>query len=184
MRRSAGSTVQVAVDACRGLSAAALAVLCGLVVWTLLPCLLGWSPHVVLTGSMAPRIQPGDVVLTQPVPAAAIQPGQVVLFEDPLRPGRTVVHRTVRRNADGNLITRGDANATEDSTPVAPSAVRGLPRLRVPYIGRPMLWARQQNRVAVAASGGLLVAASLLLMSETGGGPPRARQPGAPSRTS
>jgi signal peptidase len=140
-----------------------LAVLGGLLVWSLLPCLLGWKPQVVLTGSMSPRIHPGDLVLAAPVVAGSVRPGQVVLFRDPVHPGRTVVHRLVRFDGDGNLITRGDANAVEDSTPVSPGAVLGLPRLRVPYIGRPVVWARAHQFSPLLAVALVLMAASALV---------------------
>jgi signal peptidase len=125
-----------------GASAGVLALLCGLLVWSLLPCLVGWRPQVVLTGSMEPRIHPGDLVLAAPVSPTAIQPGQVALFRDPAHPQRTLVHRVVRRDDAGDLITRGDANAIEDSTPVPVGNVRGLARLRIPWVGLPVVWMR------------------------------------------
>ena len=54
-----------------------LLVVCSLVVWSLAPVVLGWKPSLVLTGSMWPRIKPGDVVLVEPgrVPQRATSAG-------------------------------------------------------------------------------------------------------------
>ena len=44
-------------------------VLIGLVCAVTLPVLFGLTPMTVLTGSMRPMIQPGDMVVDQPIPA-------------------------------------------------------------------------------------------------------------------
>ena len=70
----------------RELHRAARAVVLGLLLCCLLPVFFGWTTTVVLTGSMAPALRPGDVVIAAPVPAArigALAPGAVVLVHDP-----------------------------------------------------------------------------------------------------
>jgi signal peptidase len=118
----------------------AVAVVLMLVFWTLAPMVLGWQSYVIMSGSMAPRLFPGDVVLSQPVVADQVTLGQVVLVENPVQGGTKLVHRAVGRHPDGSLVTRGDANPTADSTAVPARLVRGLPRLRVPYVGLPAVW--------------------------------------------
>lgn len=129
----------------RGLGAGLLVAVAMLVLWSVLPSFFGWRTEVVLTGSMRPRISPGDLVLAAPVRADELRPGRIVLFRDPAHPGRTLVHRLVRFDADGGLVTKGDANRVEDSTPAAPTAALGLPRLRVPYVGRPVVWLHEHD---------------------------------------
>jgi signal peptidase len=119
----------------------------GLLLWTLIPVLFGWSPTLVLTGSMTPSIRPGDVVVCSPVEGGQVRAGRVVRFRDPAQPGRYLLHRIARENSDGTLTTKGDANASADSTPVTRGAVTGLGRLRVPYVGLPSLWWREGQRV-------------------------------------
>ena len=41
---------------------------------------------------------------------------------------------------DGRLVTKGDANATNDSTTVDITAVHGMGRLLVRFVGLPLLW--------------------------------------------
>ena len=53
------------------------------------------------------------------------------------------MHRFVRVDDDGLLVTRGDANNADDSTPVALDAVVGIGTLRVPWIALPIVWLRE-----------------------------------------
>lgn len=136
----------------RVVAAAGLAVLTGLVLWSLLPLGFGWGSHVVLSDSMAPGITTGDVVVAQPAPPADVLPGQVILFTDPAAQERTVVHRFLRYDAAGLLVTRGDANQSEDSTALDPAHVRALPRLLIPWVGQPATWLRHGRTAPLAAS--------------------------------
>lgn len=149
------STVEVVS---RGLLTAVSALL----FWSVVPSFAGWSSEVVVSGSMMPRIAPGDVVVSQPVEAGSLRPGQVILVSNPARPGTLLMHRLVSRYPDGSLKTRGDANAEEDSTPVPAAMVRGLPRLRIPYVGLPMLWLREGQYVPVGLAALLLMAAVVI----------------------
>jgi len=108
--------------------------------WTVAPLAFGWTSTIVVSGSMMPRIHPGDIVVSQPIDAAEVRPGQPVLVENPAKPGHLLLHRVVRRTADGSLVTKGDANDAEDSAPVPASSVRALPRLLVRYVGLPLYW--------------------------------------------
>jgi signal peptidase len=71
------------------------------------------SPYelrIVYTGSMSPAVPPRSAVVVDTRIATA-QPGQVYTFNTTNGP---VTHRLVRVE-DGHLITKGDANASEDS---------------------------------------------------------------------
>ncbi|GAA2668826.1 signal peptidase I [Actinoplanes palleronii] len=113
-----------------------LAWLCAAATGVLL--LSGWSAAVVASGSMHPAVDTGDVVLMSP--PGRVRAGQVIRFRDPGRPGRTTLHRVARFDGRGRLITQGDANRVADHRPVPPGAVVGAARLRVPYLGWPVLW--------------------------------------------
>ena len=130
----------------------ALALVASLFVWTLLPLAVGWTPRVILSGSMEPRIHVGDIVVTRPVPAASLHEGQVVTVSDPDHPGRTRTHRVLRREVGGVLVLKGDANQDADSTRVPVSDVRGLGVVRVPYVGLPASWLSEGNWMAVGAT--------------------------------
>jgi signal peptidase I len=117
---------------------AVLSTMAGLVLWSVLPTVLGGRPTLVLTGSMAPAVRAGDIVVVEPVRRP--RPGAIVLVADPAVPGRRLLHRLVRIRPDGALVTKGDANPVADSTPVPPGNVLGVVRLRIPAIGLPAVW--------------------------------------------
>ncbi|MFF2847097.1 signal peptidase I [Streptomyces sp. NPDC058001] len=143
----------------------------GLLMWAHLPVMaLGWTAGVVQSGSMRPALAPGDVVLYQPTQrdrAPAV--GQIVLALDPTRPGRLLTHRVHQVLPDNALITKGDANSTPDSTPIRPTALQGVARLRVPWIGLPVqLWRAKQlvpGAIALLGLATLLALAALPLRS-------------------
>ena len=134
---------------------AVLGTLAALLLWAGLPMLLGWHTTTVLTGSMQPRLLIGDVAVSRPVAPSALRVDQVILFADPDHPGRLRLHRFVAVNGSGELITRGDANSANDSTPIEAPAVRGVATLRVPYVGAPRVWVqeRQWGWLALTAAG-------------------------------
>ena len=143
-----------------------LAFVIGMVLWATVPVLFGWRSDVVLTGSMSPRIEPGDVVVTQPVPPSSLTPGQVVSFDDQNVVGRTVLHRIRVVNPDGSLVTRGDANPTDDSQAVTPDEVNGLGRLRVRFVGLPVVWAREGDLLPLGLAIFILGAALVLVLGD------------------
>ena len=93
----------------------------GAVVFLLLavgPRLLGYQTATMLTGSMAPQINPGDVVITAPMPSAAVRAGDVITYSIPVEDHRIETHRVVGvlTGANGSIAvrTKGDANAAAD----------------------------------------------------------------------
>jgi signal peptidase I len=87
--------------------------------------LLAVGPHVLdyrtmtmLTGSMAPAIDPGDVTIVTPLPVSDITVGMVIAYHIPIDDHHLVSHRVVSvdRAADGSVTvqTKGDANAAID----------------------------------------------------------------------
>jgi hypothetical protein len=134
---------------------AVLATLGLLLLVSVLPVLIGWQSTVVLSGSMRPALTPGDVAVVRPVPTAELEPGQVLLVDDPDAPGRLRLHRLVAVEA-GGLRLRGDANVTADGSLVDPAAVHGVGTLRLPAIGLPALWASTGRIVPLAGTAAAL----------------------------
>ncbi len=146
-------------------------------VWvTLIPAVRGWRTVVVVSGSMEPAIEVGDVLLAEPVDAApdglttgALEPGAVVIFDDPAR-GQLVTHRVVAITATGNYVTRGDANGIDDSTPVAPDSIVAVGRTLVPMAGLPLIWVREGRWAALASAGVVLIGSARLAPWSLGSG--------------
>src|SRR6266496_5982646 len=76
------------VGGVRLVAQSAMSCLVWLVVWSLVPLLVGWRSEVVLSGSMTPSVRAGDVVVIDPEPAKGYRVGQIVSFVDPGRPER------------------------------------------------------------------------------------------------
>jgi signal peptidase len=122
-----------------------------LALWAFVPMLWGWQPLVVTSGSMAPGIRPGDLVLIDPAPQARPRTGDVVTYR---RPGASpVTHRVVGRDAAGDYRTKGDANVQADPQPVPPERVLGRVRVLVPLLGLPGLRLRQHPAVGLTLAG-------------------------------
>ncbi|SDQ29253.1 signal peptidase I [Curtobacterium sp. UNCCL20] len=132
-----------------------VATLLGLALWAAAPAVIGWQPTTVMTGSMEPRLTPGDVVVSRPVHADEVRMGKVLLADDPDQPGHLRMHRYVDDGPHGTLVTKGDANPQRDSTSLEPSAVHGVAFLRVPFVGSPIVWVREGEwlRVGLLALG-------------------------------
>ena len=75
-----------------------------------LPMPLGFGIAEVLSDSMYPTIKTGDVVII--VPQDEYQVGDIVAFQDD---NMVVTHRIVGIHENGDFITQGDANNTEDT---------------------------------------------------------------------
>lgn len=99
--------------------------------------LLGWQLQVIETGSMAPRIATGSLAVVEPIDAAGVRAGMVIVFEDPAQRGRLVAHRAVKRLPGEGPVwqTRGDANTTPDAYPVHAAAIQGRVRWTIPRLG-------------------------------------------------
>ena len=82
------------------------------------PHVLGYRTMTMLTGSMSPQIDPGDVVLSTPLDVADVTEGMVISYHIPIDDHRLVTHRVtdVVHGTDGTVTvqTKGDANTAAD----------------------------------------------------------------------
>ncbi|MFH5877375.1 signal peptidase I [Arthrobacter sp. NA-172] len=82
------------------------------------PRILGYQTSTMLTGSMAPLINPGDVVITVPVPVADLKVGDIITYHIPVDDQRVETHRIIELavNSQGTATvrTKGDANNGAD----------------------------------------------------------------------
>ena len=98
------------------------------------PSYLGWKQMTVLTGSMEPEIPVGSMVYVEEVQPEDLHEGDIVTFAQ--KDGDVVTHRVVRnRTVEGDLVTKGDANAEDDVDPVPYDRVIGKVALTVPAAG-------------------------------------------------
>lgn len=80
---------------------------------------LGYRPVIIKTGSMAPTIQAGSVLLARQVPPSELRIGDIATVDRP--DGIRVTHRIVKvddHGASATLVLKGDANRFPDVDPV------------------------------------------------------------------
>ncbi len=82
------------------------------------PHLLGYRTMTMLTASMAPGIEPGDVIITTPIAMSEVSEGMVITYHKPVEDQALVTHRvvSVETGSDGSVQvrTKGDANDAVD----------------------------------------------------------------------
>lgn len=121
------------------------------------PRVAPYRTATMLTGSMSPLIDPGDVIVVVPVPVAEVAPGMILTFQAPPPDGRVVTHRvvSVEPTATGAVAvrTKGDANAEVDPwvavlegdtawrlRRVVPELGSAIRFLRAPTVHAALLW--------------------------------------------
>jgi signal peptidase len=82
------------------------------------PHVLGYRTMTMLTGSMAPQINPGDVTIVTPIKVSDVTEGMVITYHRPIEDHSLVSHRviSVKKASDGTVTiqTKGDANKAAD----------------------------------------------------------------------
>lgn len=124
---------------------------------------------VVQSGSMAPAIKTGSLVMVQPnnnySKGDVITFKKVVLVDANTRQIQAVTHRVWDvKNVKGvdTFITKGDANKSPDMEVVNRDNVIGKVTLAIPYVGFPVGFAKTQNGFVLI----VLIPAAILIYSE------------------
>lgn len=103
------------------------------------PSVGGMFPMIVLTDSMYPMIESGDLIICNTAEADEIKVEDVISFYDPMGSGTSVVtHRVLEIvSEDGEIAfrTKGDNNNTEDTALVPAENLIGIYRSRIPKVG-------------------------------------------------
>ena len=120
----------------------------------------------VLSGSMRPGLQPGDVVVTKRVPVSSLAVRDVVVFRVP-DTGQLRVHRIVAlqpgREGRVTITTRGDANRADDPERTVLAGATAYRVVRViPMLGYPAVWLHDGHQGVLIALLGIGVVAAAL----------------------
>lgn len=123
----------------------------------------------ILTGSMAPSIEPGDLIVSTPQPARSVEVGDVLTFHAPVEGSPLVTHRVsevVEAGAHPQVRTKGDANRGEDPW-VARIADDTVWRQRavLPNVGHAIQFARRPVAKQLLLYGSLVAFLALGLRS-------------------
>ena len=97
--------------------------------------IIGFTPYAILSPSMTPEYQVGDLVYVRQTEPENIQAGDVITFvanEDLL----VVTHRVEQADHENRcFITKGDANKVADAAPVLYENVLGTVGFSLPKLG-------------------------------------------------
>ena len=103
------------------------------------PSIGGMLPLIVLTDSMKPEIDSGDLIICRTIDADDVKVDDVISFFDPAGNGTSIVtHRVIEIiEEDGELKfrTQGDNNNTEDKVAVPAENLVGIYKSRIPGAG-------------------------------------------------
>ncbi len=126
-RRRAGSTAGKALPAATtffkflGRLVAALLLAATVAVFLFLavgPRFLNYQTSTMLTASMSPLINPGDVVVSAKIPVSELQVGDIITYSIPVDDRRIETHRVtsikVGQAGETSVTTKGDANPGAD----------------------------------------------------------------------
>ena len=147
--------------------AAAIAVAAGWLVVAAGPRLVGWQSAVVLSGSMEPALNVGDIAFVEGVSDPGdVRPGDIITFRSPDDHSRRVSHRVVEVVNDVNGLsfrTRGDSNELPDQQLIPAENLVGKVRYHLPYLGYIGDWLRGPNGflLFVGIPGILIIAGEL-----------------------
>jgi signal peptidase len=122
-----------------------LLVCLGLAVLAVVGTAFNWCRlDVVLSGSMAPTLRPGDVILAVSEPDSQVLAGQVLAFHPPSDSSLVVVHRVIQVVHKGDKVeirTQGDDNNAPDQWT---AALKGTSAWKVrwvlPSVGYVAIW--------------------------------------------
>lgn len=97
--------------------------------------LMGYRVFNIVSGSMRPLYNVGDLIYVKDTDPADVQVGDVITFvlnEDLV----VATHRVVRIDEENQrFYTKGDANDTADSDPVHFKNLIGIPDFKIPLLG-------------------------------------------------
>lgn len=102
-----------------------------------------YEPIAVVSNSMHPTFNRGDVVILCKVPKKDLKKLDIYTIIVYSMENQLIVHRVIEKNEKNDEVifkTQGDANLTPDSKPVEEKQVVGKYVFSIKYIGYPSVW--------------------------------------------
>ena len=94
--------------------------------------------QVVLTASMSPSINPGDIVISTSPERISPKVGNVVVYSGKRLDGTKVAsfaHRIIAGDAQNGFVVKGDNNPNPDTQKPVLSDIEGVVLFTIPYLG-------------------------------------------------
>lgn len=100
------------------------------------PSFLGIKTYIIISGSMKPELDIGDIVIVKKVKEEELSVGDIISF----REGQTIVTHRINEIIDSNArreyITKGDNNNVVDSGTINKDVIEGKVIKKLPCIGK------------------------------------------------
>ena len=116
------------------------------------PDIIGIKPFIVLTGSMEPVINAGDLVIVKEVKENELKINDIIAFRY-TKEDVVLIHRIVgiEENEGKTLFrTKGDNNETEDKLSIEYKNIEGIYSFRLSEIGKIAMFIRTQQGIAIS----------------------------------
>lgn len=115
----------------------------------------GLNVYTIISGSMQPTYNVGDLIYVKKVPAEMIEVGDPITFvlnEDLV----VATHRVVKIDTENQrFYTKGDNNQIADTNPVHFKNLIGKPIFKIPYLGYVSDWVQSPPGIYVAIAVGV-----------------------------
>ncbi|MGL6106244.1 signal peptidase I [Romboutsia sp.] len=95
--------------------------------------IMGFRTYTVLSGSMEPKFDPGDVIIILNKNRTNIDKGDIVTFYNTVE-NQIITHRIVEKNSTGYL-TKGDNNDVIDDNVLKEENIIGKVLFHIPKVG-------------------------------------------------
>lgn len=113
------------------------------------PAFLGYKMYVIISGSMQPELEVGDIVVVKKINPNDLKKDDVISF----RKGQTIItHRIAEvKNAEEKLqfLTKGDNNNTNDKDLVSDKEIEGIVVNKIQKLGKIVLKLRDKTLIIV-----------------------------------
>lgn len=115
------------------------------------PSFFGYKTYVIVSGSMQPEIQIGDLVIVKEASDNELQVGDIISYKD----GQSIItHRISEKIEEMGRVeyrTKGDNNNTDDGKMIKTNLIEGKVIKVIPYLGTIAL--ALQKKVAIVVGG-------------------------------
>jgi len=115
-----------------------------------MPELLGYSPLIVRSDSMAPLIRDGDLIIVEQAEPLSLRRGDVIAYRiDDVIVTSRIENILRNRGSVIRFVMKGDADAAGDTMTVTAGQVLGVYRCRIPLAGRFLLFLKTLPGMAI-----------------------------------
>ena len=109
-----------------------------------IPDFFGYTPFIIVSGSMEPNIPVNDMIITKKIKSDDIKVGDIISYKDDTN-NIVITHRVVSiQEVEGvkYFETKGDNNKSADKGFVSYSQIKGKYLFKIPLIGKVINYVR------------------------------------------